>query len=160
MLRVIQEIWPAWVVGENVAGIVSMALDTVLSDLENLGYSCQAFVIPACAVDAPHRRDRVAIVANNPRVRIQGVRTVRKQVCNSQFSENVSDRNCDYTLSDTEWWNPEPNVCRVVHGVPARMDRLKCLGNAVVPQLAYLIFQAILKVERSKTALEGGKDHA
>ena len=62
MLRVISEIRPTWVVGENVAGIVSMALDTVLSDLESIGYACQAFVIPACAVDAPHRRDRVAIV--------------------------------------------------------------------------------------------------
>ena len=64
MLRVIQEIRPAWVVGENVAGIVSMALDQVLSDLETIGYSCQAFIIPACAVDAPHRRDRCSIVAN------------------------------------------------------------------------------------------------
>ena len=63
MLRVISEIRPAWVVGENVAGIVSMALDTVLSDLESIGYSCQALVIPACAVDAPHRRDRTAILA-------------------------------------------------------------------------------------------------
>lgn len=62
MLRVISEIRPTWVVGENVAGIVNMALDTVLSDLESIGYSCQALVIPACAVDAPHRRDRVAIV--------------------------------------------------------------------------------------------------
>ena len=62
MLRVIQEIRPAWVVGENVAGLVSMALDTVLSDLESIGYTCQAFVIPACAVDAPHRRDRCAIL--------------------------------------------------------------------------------------------------
>ena len=62
MLRVISQIRPAWVVGENVAGIVSMALDTVLSDLESIGYSCQAFVIPACAVDAPHRRDRVSIL--------------------------------------------------------------------------------------------------
>ena len=80
MLRVIQEIRPAWVVGENVAGLVSMALDTVLSDLESIGYACQAFVIPACAVDAPHRRDRVAIVSYNPCVRIQGVRAVREQV--------------------------------------------------------------------------------
>lgn len=65
MLRVISEIRPTWVVGENVAGIVSMALDTVLSDLESLGYECQALVIPACAVDAPHRRDRVAILGRN-----------------------------------------------------------------------------------------------
>lgn len=63
MLRVIEEIRPAWVIGENVAGIVNMALDTVLSDLEDRGYETQAFVIPACATDAAHRRDRVAIVA-------------------------------------------------------------------------------------------------
>ena len=62
MLRVIQELRPTWVVGENVAGIVNMALDTVLSDLESIGYTSQAFIIPACAVDAAHRRDRCAIV--------------------------------------------------------------------------------------------------
>lgn len=69
MLRVVQELKPRWVVGENVAGIVNMALDTVLSDLENLGYSCQAFIVPACAVDAPHRRDRCAIVAYSDNAR-------------------------------------------------------------------------------------------
>ena len=58
LLRVIQEIRPTWFVGENVAGIVTMALDTVLSDLENIGYTAQPFIIPACAVEAPHRRDR------------------------------------------------------------------------------------------------------
>ena len=63
MLRVIKELRPAWVVGENVAGIIDMALDTVLSDLESIGYSVQAFVIPACGLDAPHRRYRVFIVA-------------------------------------------------------------------------------------------------
>jgi len=46
------------------AGFVSMELDNCLSDLETLGYACQTFVIPACAVDAPHRRDRVWIIAN------------------------------------------------------------------------------------------------
>lgn len=62
MLRVISELQPTWVVGENVAGIVNMALDQVYTDLENEGYTVQAFIIPACAVDAPHRRDRVCIV--------------------------------------------------------------------------------------------------
>ena len=147
MLRVIQEIRPAWVVGENVAGIVSMALDTVLSDLESIGYACQALVIPACAVDAPHRRDRVAIVAYNSHVRIQGVRAVFEQVSKPQFAEKVSDRDCDFTLSDTTWWNPEPKVGRVAHGVPARVDRLKCLGNAVVPQQFHPIFRAIADLE-------------
>lgn len=63
MLRVIHELRPAWVLGENVPGIVNLALDTVLSDLENEGYSAQAFLVPACGVDAPHRRERVAILA-------------------------------------------------------------------------------------------------
>lgn len=62
MFRVIQELRPAWVVGENVAGLVTLGLDEVLADLESIGYACQAFIIPACAVDAPHRRDRCAIV--------------------------------------------------------------------------------------------------
>ena len=69
MLRVIEELQPRWVVGENVAGIVTMALDQVLSDLETRGYATGAFVVPACAVDAPHRRDRVAIVAYRDQVR-------------------------------------------------------------------------------------------
>jgi len=64
MLRVIRELRPAWVLGENVPGIVNLALDTVLADLENEGYACQAFIVPACGVDAPHRRDRVAILAH------------------------------------------------------------------------------------------------
>ena len=64
MLRVISEIRPSWVLGENVPGIISLALDQVLSDLENIGYPGQAFIIPACGVDAPHKRDRVCILAN------------------------------------------------------------------------------------------------
>jgi DNA-cytosine methyltransferase len=63
MLRVIREVEPLWVIGENVAGIINMELDNVLSDLEDSGYSCQTFVIPACAVDAQHRRDRVWVIA-------------------------------------------------------------------------------------------------
>ena len=63
MLRVIRELKPSWVIGENVPGIVNLALDTVLSDLENEGYTAQPFIIPACGVDAPHKRERVAIVA-------------------------------------------------------------------------------------------------
>ena len=63
MLRVIREIRPTWVLGENVPGIVNLALDQVLSELENEGYAVQAFIIPACGVDAPHKRERVAILA-------------------------------------------------------------------------------------------------
>lgn len=64
MLRVIDEAGPAWVLAENVPGIIGMELDAVLSDLENIGYACWPVVVPACAVDARHRRDRVWIVAH------------------------------------------------------------------------------------------------
>lgn len=65
MLRVIREVEPAWAIGENVSGIIHMELDNVLSDLEGAGYSCQSFVIPACGVDAQHKRDRVWIIASH-----------------------------------------------------------------------------------------------
>lgn len=64
MLRVIDAIRPAWVCGENVPGIIGMALESVLSDLEASGYQCATFIVPACAVGAPHIRDRVWIVAH------------------------------------------------------------------------------------------------
>ena len=69
MLRVIREIRPTWVLGENVPGIVNLALDQVLSDLEEAGYESQTFCIPACGVDAPHKRERVCIVAHLVRER-------------------------------------------------------------------------------------------
>ena len=73
MLRVIGECKPRWVVGENVRGLVSwsdgLVFETCYSDLEAIGYSVQSFIIPACATGAPHRRDRVWIVAHREDVR-------------------------------------------------------------------------------------------
>ena len=65
VFRIVQELHPAWFLGENVPGIIDLALDTVLSDLEEANYEVQAFVIPACGVDAPHKRERVAILAHS-----------------------------------------------------------------------------------------------
>jgi DNA (cytosine-5)-methyltransferase 1 len=64
-MRLVAELRPTWVIGENVAGHISMGLDDVLSDLENAGYTCRSFVIPACAVGASHRRDRVWTLAHS-----------------------------------------------------------------------------------------------
>jgi len=67
MFRIIKDLKPTWVIGENVAGIVNMALDTVLLDLEAAGYEVWTFIIPAAAVGAPHQRKRVWIIAyRNP----------------------------------------------------------------------------------------------
>src|SRR3989304_4581497 len=59
MCDVIKTYQPTWVLGENVTGIVNMAFEQVLSDMENIGYETQAIIIPACAVNALHRRDRI-----------------------------------------------------------------------------------------------------
>jgi len=63
MLRIVDEARPRWVIGENTFGHVALELDNVLSDLEILDYTPQAFVIPACAVDAKHKRERVFVIA-------------------------------------------------------------------------------------------------
>lgn len=64
-LRVIDELKPRFVIGENVPGLITTMLDEILSDLEARGYTCQTFIIPAGAFNAPHWRDRVWIIAHN-----------------------------------------------------------------------------------------------
>ena len=163
MLRVISELRPTWVIGENVAGIVNMALDQVCADLENEGYTVQALIIPACAVDAPHRRDRCAIVAHcNNRQRITEDETIQagrapvgyggEDVAHAESTKQQRERREARRWRPKPrcgcWWPAEPNVGRVANGVPSRVDRLKCLGNAVVPQQFYPVFQAIADIER------------
>ena len=195
MFAVIKEIRPRWVVAENVAGIVRMAFDDCLSDLESEDYSTQAVIIPACAVNAPHRRDRVWIVAHSKsrgKIATQqsgqwnGVKQGSQDESNpdkfngngsrfhsgqiSQFQKtkifrskdvaNISEQGLEGKkptsklsgreqglLTQYDWWSTEPDVGRVAHGVPNRVDRLKSLGNAIVPQVAYQIFKAIKEIE-------------
>jgi len=137
MLHVIEEIRPHWVLGENVAGIVRMELDTCISDLERIGYTTQAFIIPACAVNAPHRRDRVWIVAHSSLDRLEG----QKSIC------EIRQASSTFRYSGKDWWAIEPELGRVAHGIPNRVDRLKCLGNAIVPQVAYQILKVIAEIE-------------
>lgn len=190
MLRVIEELKPAWVVGENVAGIINLELDTVLADLEAAGYETRAFVIPACAVDAPHRRDRCAIVgyADSRTVRNDGDdgwtpdREIHKAVNAGVFGGTEKIDSDAYRLglekqglqglqeepeisaSDlhrrpdqpglggvadgiSRWMDEPLNVPRIASGIPNRVGRLKCLGNAVVRQQFYPIFDAIAKIQ-------------
>jgi DNA (cytosine-5)-methyltransferase 1 len=91
MLRVIREVKPTWVVGENVRGIVSwnggMVFDEVQSDLEAIGYEVLPFILPACAVNAPHRRDRVWFVAYRNSARLQKARTEQQTTRVKQYGE-------------------------------------------------------------------------
>lgn len=98
MLRVIREVAPEWVIGENVAGLISMdsgrVFDAILSDLENAGYCAEAYIIPAIAVGAPHRRDRVWIVAHRDDIERNGGRGSRGR--GSEFAdENRSAKNAN-----------------------------------------------------------------
>jgi DNA (cytosine-5)-methyltransferase 1 len=173
MFRIIKEVRPTWVLGENVTGIVNMELDNVLANLESEGYETQTFIIPACAVNAKHRRNRVWIVGNSNSVRMEGTRTKQQTTRISGRGENVADTNTKRVQRRTitgsvkesrknsnqfferrsktnSVWPAEPNVGRVAHGVPGRVDRLKGLGNAIVPQVAYEIFRSIVLIEKGE----------
>ncbi len=171
MLRVITELRPRCVVGENVPGIIKIAAGQVVKDLERAGYHVVVFNFEAAAVGAWHRRSRVfftglADVADADGSGLQG----RKQpetpdaaedageqpsrAPAGECSEAVYDAMRSGCAGDARWgqsqeladgrcWAAEPDVGRVAHGIPNRVDRLKCLGNAVVPQQAYPIFRAL-----------------
>jgi DNA (cytosine-5)-methyltransferase 1 len=219
MFRVIKEVRPTWIVGENVTGIIGLALEQVLSDLESAGYHTETFIIPACAVGALHKRDRLWIVAhtngkrwedeqkenrkslrdrkrNNPikeqsrkfeQCRVSEPSTIlsdtesigREQSRHSRkrgtgFENNDSNdggalsnsngigwenglhgqeqegqttefRNSYPELDGRTYWEVEPELGRVANGIPRRVDRIRGLGNAIVPQVALEIFRAINK---------------
>jgi DNA (cytosine-5)-methyltransferase 1 len=243
MFKIIEQKKPTWVIVENVGGFVNVALDDVCLDLEAEGYATQSFIIPACGVEAPHRRDRIWIIGKRDVVDSDSTRTghrhgevqkengevqqrndhaesnhasekqdvvdskrnehnreiggrfeeeggneeqerkenstARKSSGTSEVwlsdnryegSEDVADSNSErlqgakqhgtstkeYKTSnsitesfkvDGSQWTVEPRVGRVANGVPNRVDRLKSLGNAIVPQIIYHIGLAILKEE-------------
>lgn len=142
MGRVIERVRPRWVVGENVPHLQRLALDQVCFDLEALGYEARTVSIPACAVDAPHIRERLWIVAhadrNDENRRSRDVQMGRLGSPGTPTKDGHSRR---------AEWSPEPGVGRVAHGIPHRMDRLRALGNAVVPQIPELLFRWIDQCE-------------
>jgi DNA (cytosine-5)-methyltransferase 1 len=175
MCRVIAESKPTWVLGENVPGIIGMELDRVLSDLENLGYSAWPLVIPACAADAAHRRDRVWILAADANCQPSSEQKREHQRAENDggSSANGLDAGPDVvnangagqqhagesqsrerlagegqpthrTAAGAMRWDTEPGVGRVANGIPKRLDRLKGLGNAIVPQVAAEILKNLV----------------
>lgn len=170
MLRVIHEVQPRWVLGENVHGIVNLALDQVLADLESEGYEVQTFLVPACAVNAPHRRNRIWLIANTQSAKRELSRNTWERragfangSCDDErsFSDAESEQtgrlfkrgvpanisaSRDWT-GQTAAWSTESTFCGVADGVPRRMERLRALGNAIVPQVAAVFFDAMKHVD-------------
>jgi DNA (cytosine-5)-methyltransferase 1 len=137
--RIIGEVRPRYVIVENVSALLGRGLGRVLGDLAALGFDAEWHCIPASAVGAPHRRDRIWIVAHTAGARWNGARPERSATANGSGAFRQPSR--------SDWWHVEPDVGRVAHGVPARVDRLRSLGNAVVPQIPEIIGRAILKNE-------------
>lgn len=111
MFRVIKESRPSFVVAENVIGIINLALDTVLSDLESEGYSAGTIILPACGINAPHRRERVWILANAERQRQEG----DSEGYNSRCKERVSEGSCQ-DVPNTDSARAKAGVSRQVQG--------------------------------------------
>jgi len=195
--RLIGELRPRVVIVENVPGLLSLGMGTVLGDLSALGYDAVWDCVPASAVGAPHRRDRVWIVAHPTNRRRSCVSNRNSKsidacspghamadanrgqrdhaelaICAGRNAADDGRANLAHThpthlegggASDDPTgrqepdgyaglgsrtsigWETEPNVGRVAHGVPSRVDRLKALGNAVVPQIPELIGRAIME---------------
>ena len=169
--RLIKEIRPRYAIIENVSVLRSRGLDKVLGSLAEIGYDAEWHCIPASAVGAPHRRDRIWIVAYpNSGKQWTGVRPEQPTrdttgQCSSDSScvggsGLVADANDRWLEWRKQWaeggeknggtgferkWPVEPNVGRVAHGIPNRVDRLKQLGNAVVPRIPELIGNMVMK---------------
>ena len=205
--RLIGELRPRFVIVENVSALLSQGIGTVLGDMAALGYDAEWHCIPASAVGAPHRRDRIWIIAYTGGQQHEGDSALIGRALAAQLhaadtpvvfgdggefygehserkvSEPGNRRRTDGNVADTigirwremeppifrrakskgtadqtansgftggwAWWSTEPDVGRVADGVPRRVDRLKGLGNAVVPQIPELIGRAILEAERA-----------
>lgn len=157
--RIISELRPQYVLVENVTALLHRGLSEVLSTLSEIGYDAEWECIPAASIGAPHIRDRVFLLAYPTG---DGRDVLRRKA----FTDEPGDspymgwtkkkwgaRGQDFTLASRHCiqrlWSPQPGVQRVLDGVPYRMDRLRGLGNAVVPQVAEYIGRRIVATEET-----------
>jgi len=180
--RIIRAVRPKFILLENVPGHLSLGFGRVLGDLAESGYDARWDCIPAAAIGAPHRRDRVFILANSDSIRRLHGQVTQHTTERGQYAQRDTSAS-GATLANSEsakwrteepyrvsqaqwttklgersgkprpfnnWWETEPDVGRVADGVPGRVDRLKGLGNAVVPQVIEWIGRNwILKLEKN-----------
>lgn len=177
MLRAIIEVQPTYIVGENVLGIINwnegMVFEQVQIDLENQGYQVQAVVLPACSINAPHKRERTWFIAYSDKNRnkrasrqiqekdekewLQKWQQMEQPCLSNKFripsypnisgqQERWQERFKTREFKQDYGLTSQPGICRGNDGFPYRLDRLKALGNAIVPQVALQIYQSIWDV--------------
>jgi DNA (cytosine-5)-methyltransferase 1 len=138
MLKIIREARPHWIILENVYGIIHMAFETMLSDLEREGYKTRTFLVPACGVNAPHERTRVFLISNSESWQSwKSSQQKRWKSVVGSCQKNASKIN----------WTIKPKVDKLVDGVPFRLAKIKALGNAVVPHIIEEIGRCIINSE-------------
>lgn len=148
--RIIRTLRPRFVVVENVAALRSRGLGVVLRDLAISGYDAEWGVLSAAGVGAPHLRKRLFIVAwRQPDSHDVARDVADTDVTRPQVGSDIESPHQFSAVVRGDWWSAEPEVGRVVDGFPGRVDRLRCLGNAVVPAVAY---QVGLRVQRMMEA--------
>ena len=136
MFRVIDEARPRWIVGENVVGIIKMALDEVLSDLESIGYSTGAVVIPAASLNAHHTRDRVFIIAADTE------RCERRNEPHGGASGRVGWEPQPFSW-DIPWEDALRNFRGMDDGSAYTSHRVDTIRNAVIPAIVSQILKLI-----------------
>lgn len=165
MLRIISECMPRYAIFENVTGLLSgnggRWFAKFLYDLAEIGFDAEWHCIPASYVGAPHHRDRVWIIANSEKN--GGSRASRKTGGETKGQDrNKAEQSTEHgeiqfmagkqsifngRKQTEQKWRPEPAICRVVNGLPDRLDRLERLGNSVVPNIPEMIGKAIMQIE-------------
>jgi DNA (cytosine-5)-methyltransferase 1 len=130
-----------------------VVFEAVCSQLEAEGYEVQPLIIPACAIGAQIRRDRIwfiGILSNSCRVRFEGNKKLqeRQQYPSGRKAQRIIDPL--YSISPAEYRRGESTIVGGVNGVSSELDELEAFGNAIVPQVAFEIFKTIKKVEETK----------
>ena len=156
-IRAIRETKPTWVILENVRGLISLdgglVFQSLLLDMETNDYEVQAFIIPACAVNAPHRRDRVWVIAHSAS---DGLHEPKNRKGDNKRNDDNTERQDklrqlkgsntirpQITNWGEDWLKIATKSNRMDDGLPNRLYRIKALGNSIVPQVAEEIMKAI-----------------
>ena len=136
--RLVDELRPTYVFLENVPAIRKRGSARIISGLSRLGYVCRWTTVTAAEVGAPHIRKRWFLLAHSNR------KGLERQLQPWGIPKKLS------SPDRSGWWSTEPSVGRVANGVPARVDRIKGLGNAVVPLQAKVAFERLMGLEKEK----------
>jgi DNA (cytosine-5)-methyltransferase 1 len=135
IVRLAKEIKPTFLFLENVPAIRTRGLDRVIQELTEVGYDCRWSMLSAAEVGANHKRERWFLLAYSNRSQLERRRLSgrrKKKISNTGLAS---------------WWEVEPHVGRMADEFPFRMDRLKRLGNAVVPLQAKTAFEYLMGIK-------------